>query len=421
MSKSQSLLQSTYQQIEVLPDSTTLLILHPAIYQHHRQIIYRLLKESDGAYLHLNSESGEDFAIFLNDLSDALREQADLSTGKLPGTPDKAAKKIAEAINSTGQFMLVIEGCDQVTVPAINTFLFTLAQSLESHRCLAVCGRYFPADFLDNRSNQRQTVMLPSLPEQLLVDYVNTPPDKHILEVRALGPTQALINGRSLTTWDGVLPRCLFYFMVDRAMTTRSDIFETFWENLEKREATNVFHVTKRKISEILGQDLTTYGSGFYRISDNIELHYDVVTFQEAVQNADIEEDEEEAVRLYEEAIRLYRGAFLSTLEQPWIEERRDELQQVYTDALTGLARIQENQGKAEHALGLYLRAAANIPHREDLVRTIMRIYSNLGQPERALESYERLKEELQDRLEVDPDPETDRLAAEIRETMQSA
>lgn len=420
MSNSQSLLQSTYQQIEALSADATLVILHPAIYQNHRQIIYRLLSDSGvGAYIHLSENSGVDFDIFLDVLKTTLKEQSDISIGKLPDKVESAAEKIAKTINEFDQFALVIEGYDLVESPDISNFVLSLAESLQPNNRIAISGRHLPNELLDKRSQTLKIAMIPTLPDQLLVDYVHAPEDKDILEVRALGPTQALINGRSLTSWDGVLPKCLFYFMVDRAMTTRSDIFETFWENLEKREATNVFHVTKRKISEILGQDLTTYGSGFYRISDNIILHYDVVTFQEAVQNADVEEDEDVAIELYKEAIRLYRGPFLSTLEQDWITERREELQMVFTDALTGLARIYQNRGMAEDALGLYLRAAANIPHREDLVRTIMRIYRDLGQPIRALESFERLRDELNDRLDVAPDPETTGLAEEIKDSLR--
>ena len=41
-------------------------------------------------------------------------------------------------------------------------------------------------------------------------------------------------------------------------MVTRDEIFETFWPGLPTKEATNVFHVTKRKISERLGYELTS-------------------------------------------------------------------------------------------------------------------------------------------------------------------
>jgi DNA-binding SARP family transcriptional activator len=238
------------------------------------------------------------------------------------------------------------------------------------------------------------------------------------LEVRALGPSQAFIDGRPLTHWDGVLPKCLFYFLVDRAMTTRDEIFNTFWHALDKKEATNVFHVTKRKVSEILGRDLTTYASSFYRISDEIELYYDVVAFQESVQNAEVAESEDEAIALYQQAIRMYRGHFLSTLDQDWVLRRRDELSQTYTEALTGLARIYEERGEKREALGLYQRAFACMPQREDLTRQIMTLYADLGQPDRALEVFQRLSQTLASDLSLEPSPETSKLAKRIEKSL---
>src|SRR5204863_8076031 len=143
--------------------------------------------------------------------------------------------------------------------------------------------------------------------------------------VYGLGPGQALINGKRIDQWDGLLPRSLFFYFVDRGMITRDEIFQTFWPTLSIREATNVFHVTKRKISEILGFDLTVYWSGFYRISPDIDLHYDVIKFAENVQNSVIADDDE-ASPLLQHAIYLYRGLFLSTIEMPWSIARRNEL-----------------------------------------------------------------------------------------------
>ncbi|MBZ0307616.1 MAG: bacterial transcriptional activator domain-containing protein [Anaerolineae bacterium] len=196
-------------------------------------------------------------------------------------------------------------------------------------------------------------------------------------------------------------------------MTTRNDIFDTFWPTLKKHEATNVFHVTKRKISEILGQDLTTYGSGFYRIADNIQVFYDVVAFQEAVQNAAIA-DEDEAILMYQDAIRLYRGPFLSTIDQEWAVKRREELQGVYVEALCGLADIHRHRDQLVEALGFYQRASAITPQREDIAREIMQIHLDLDQPQHARETYERLRQELKNSLHVDPSPETQKLARQI-------
>jgi two-component SAPR family response regulator len=234
-----------------------------------------------------------------------------------------------------------------------------------------------------------------------------------LLEVRALGSGQVLIDGRQITQWDGALPRSLFFYFVDRGMTTRDEVFATFWPELSTREATNVFHVTKRKISEILGVDLTVYSSGFYRISPEIELHYDVVAFGESVQNSAVAEPEE-AYELLDRAIALHERDFLSAVDQAWANKRRDELRRTYVDALTAQARIYEGRDMLAEALGLYNRAFGAFPQREDLARAQMRLYHQAGQPQRAMLVYHRLVKELQQSLDVVPSPETTTLAEQI-------
>lgn len=98
--------------------------------------------------------------------------------------------------------------------------------------------------------------------------------------------------------------------------------FSDFLGGLNTREATNVFHVTKRKISEVLGTELTLYGSGFYHISPKIQLSYDVSLFNQLVQDSDSSEGGDD--QMLRQAISLYRGDYLMSLKSDWIVERRD-------------------------------------------------------------------------------------------------
>lgn len=249
-------------------------------------------------------------------------------------------------------------------------------------------------------------------------DYSKRVNDMDLLEVRAFGEGQVLLNGKRVKNWDGLLPRALFFYIVDRGMTTRDDIFKTFWPNLNVREATNVFHVTKRKISEVIGMDLTTYWSGFYRISPNINLSYDISMFNELLQQSAIVEAEA-ASGVLARADAIYRGQFLSSLDMPWVHNRRDELIQNYGEALVALAKTKEEVGEQREALGLYLRAAANTRNREDLATSIMNLYRQLGMHDDALMVYERLFSTLYDDLQVQPAPHVQALATTIRHEMQ--
>jgi two-component SAPR family response regulator len=201
---------------------------------------------------------------------------------------------------------------------------------------------------------------------------------------------------------------------------TRDTIFETFWPDLTIREATNVFHVTKRKMMERIADrlngvlELTQYANGFYIPSDKIMRHYDTSDFLEAVEQAMVAADERQEEALYRQAIALYKGPFLQAISMPWANSRREQLRQQYAQALIGLGRIVQRHGQPEAALGCYMRAVKEMPEREDIHREVMRLYAELGLIEDALAQYRRLETILIKSLNIGPAPETRQLCEQI-------
>jgi DNA-binding SARP family transcriptional activator len=401
------------QQLLELPPSVTLVILHPDFHGQHR-LFAPLLSEAAITPVFLAvSEPGLTLQDLLVELKEAVEVQLDPSVADLPTDPIRAASALAKSLNKTPDTTLILDAYDRLDQEEVTPFIVALTRQLTNGCRLVLSTRVLPMPLIEHEDLAGKTGLVPVNPDKMILDYTNSL-GKDVLEVRALGPGRVLINGRLVEHWDGVLPRMLFFYFVDRGMTTRDEIFHTFWPNLSTREATNVFHVTKRKISEILGTDLTVYWSGFYRISPDLELHYDVVKFAEAVQNAAVAQDDE-AIALLQNAITLYNGPFLSMMDQPWVSQRREELASSYAEALAGLARIYKIHNAPLDALGYFLRAAATSPQREDLARSIMELYYNLGRPADALDTYQRLESELKSSLGVTPGPQTVELAKQIR------
>jgi two-component SAPR family response regulator len=235
------------------------------------------------------------------------------------------------------------------------------------------------------------------------------------LEVYALGRGYALVNGQQITNWDGALPRNLFFFFMDRPLVTRDEIFETFWPDLSVKEATNVFHVTKRKISERISMkvgdtrnyELTQYSGGFYMPSEKIVRHYDVSDFQAAIERAMVTGDEREEHELLTQAIDLYKAPFLQTVSMRWTEERRDQLRQLYSQALISMARIHKRRDDLAGALGYFVRSLRETPEREDIHREVMSIYVKMDRPEDARMQYQALERILNETLGITPSRES--------------
>lgn len=246
------------------------------------------------------------------------------------------------------------------------------------------------------------------------------------LDVYGFGQGRAFVNGRAIESWDGALPRNLFFYFIDKPHVTRNEIFQVFWPDLTKKEATNVFHVTKRKITERISRliqdghsyELTQYAGGFYVPSDKLVRHYDVQDFEDAVEQASRTLDEDAQAAHYRRAVTLYRAPFLRSVRLPWVQERREKLRLQFTEALTGLAALCQKAGDYPEALGYYIRALRQATQREDLYRNVMNVYWLLNRPADALEVYRTLEERLHQTLGVAPARETRALYEQIRQAM---
>jgi two-component SAPR family response regulator len=256
--------------------------------------------------------------------------------------------------------------------------------------------------------------------------------EKHLrpqLEVYALGRGHVLVNGNAVTNWDGALPRNLFFFFMDHPLVTRDEIFKAFWVELNTKEATNVFHVTKRKITERVSlkvgdggnYELTQYTAGFYMPSDKLVRHYDVADFEDAVERSiSAEGGQREVAEYLTRAIDLYKAPFLQTVEMNWVQQRREELRGMYAQALIGMGRVWRARKENQRALGFFARALKEVPEREDIHRTIMLIHFEMEQYDEAYSQYQRLKTMLRDRLQIDPSRETRELFEAIQSRMGS-
>jgi DNA-binding SARP family transcriptional activator len=246
--------------------------------------------------------------------------------------------------------------------------------------------------------------------------------DRPQLEVHGFGHGHAIVDGLEIEQWDGALPRNLFFYFVDKPLVTRDEIFEIFWPNLNIKEATNVYHVTKRKITEKISNntknhteyELTTYSGGFYHPSNEIVRHYDVAQFEADVEEASMTFDDAKQSALYRRAIDLYKAPFLTSIDMPWVTERREKLQRLFMEALIGLARIHKSANQHELALGYFARALRENPFREDLHREMMQLYIKMNYPEEARRQYQILTELLHDSLGLSPAAETRALHAQI-------
>jgi DNA-binding SARP family transcriptional activator len=309
-------------------------------------------------------------------------------------------------------YIVLLENFDRLPRDdeAMEAFFTGLGENLPKNAQFLVNGKELRKQPWAELSNKGLAIALGD-DETLGSGIFQEPALRGQLEVYALaGGSRVLIDGRPLTAWEGSLPRNLFHFFVDKARVTRAEVFEAFWPSLGVKEATNVFHVTKRKISEKIGYDLTAYENGFYIPNTQLNRLYDVAVFEDNMEAANNAGNDKEAEDNWSRAVQVYRGQFLKEVDMPWAIERRQELRRLYTQALISLARIYQGQKKSDLALAYFIRATGEQPDREDVHREIMQLYAASGDTDRVAAQYDMLSATLDETLGIAPSDETRKL-----------
>jgi tetratricopeptide (TPR) repeat protein len=156
-------------------------------------------------------------------------------------------------------------------------------------------------------------------------------------------------------------------------------------------------------------QYIVSVGEG-YAFNADASYWLDMEAFKEEVNRADSAFDQgdwAQAVEGFEEAVALYRGEFLpEDRYAEWSQSPRDQLQETYIEAYGRLATCYWELGRHRQAIRCCQRILAIAPHREGVIRQLMRCYAEVGERSKAIEAYDAGVRELRERLDVGPSPE---------------
>ena len=403
-----------------------LVLLYPWTNYRNVFLSYFLTGLSDGLLYYRVPDSGGTTATWVRGLMESIKQTSEgfgvqLAEALDEGAPAEIGGALAAdlATLDRDRVILYLDELDRVPHDdAFQQFIAGLIENLADGAQLAVNSRLLTYDPWIEWVNRDEAVVLGTSNQRNHLIFNKARELKPQLEVYAFGRGHAVSNGREIQSWDGALPRNLFFYFIDNPLVTRDQIFEIFWPKLSIRDATNVFHVTKRKITERISMmvsgggsyELTTYSTGFYVPSDKIVRHYDVADFEQAIESALLSTDPAVRQTLYREAIDMYKAPFLFPLNLPWVEARRKQLQAMYSEALNGMARLKAEEQAWEESLGFYVRALKESPQREDFHRGAMQMYINLGRNADAWQHYSLLEKQLKRSLGVKPSRETQEL-----------
>lgn len=114
------------------------------------------------------------------------------------------------------------------------------------------------------------------------------------------------------------------------------------------------------------------------------------------------------------QAVELYVGDFLEGYYSDWCVLEREKLKDIFLKVLEKLLHYHESRGEWKKAVAFAKRLIVFDPLREELHRSLMSLYVNIGDRPSALAQYRLCTEHLNRELGVGPMPETQRLFEKI-------
>lgn len=332
------------------------------------------------------------FGRHLNQLSAKVYDNVEANMSQIL---HKFAQELSELSNKP--FLFVFDEYDRSDdADDIHRFIELLVDILPENCHLILNSRNLPRLPWVGMIAKKQAALL--LDEQILDDnfYGNRREGTFDLEVFALGPGYVDLKGKRVESWEGHLPRLLFFFALDKPIVTRSEICDAFWPDLDIDQAVNVFHVTKRRLHKALGVDVLVHQESHYSINPEMNVYYDVLDFVETLVKGR-NPNNPNPFESWQHAAKLYRGPFLQGHNDTWIEERRVAFRTGYLEALTAMAESWVGRDRKELALKLYRQALDEDFKREEIHRELMSLYSELGRRSEAVAHYQDLEKQFND------------------------
>lgn len=394
------LLEPILFEIEKFPQRGRFLLLHPD--SKYRSLVVAALLQGRDYPVFYYALGAEDINLpsFLTGLIHSVSKQKPGFGNHLllkwnDPVPSVMVEALAADLAQLGEgqpFILILDEFDRSDeADDIQFFLEHLANSLPDGCTILINSRTVPRLSWISLMAKQRGIMLKDAQFIRENFYRQLTESEDIIEVFALGPGFVLLNDEPIDTWEGHLPRLLFFYALDRPAITRSEICAAFWPDLDSDQAVNVFHVTKRRLHKALNVDVLIHEDGYYHMAPNLRVEYDVADFvSQLLHGRDLANPDR--YNALQNALEIYNSPFLRGHSDPWIAARRADFQAGYLEALAQMAEFKIQNNQPEQALRLLQKAVQVNDSQEDLHRNVMSLYITLGRRSEAVSHFRKLE-----------------------------
>ncbi|MCX4238910.1 AfsR/SARP family transcriptional regulator [Streptomyces ortus] len=235
-----------------------------------------------------------------------------------------------------------------------------------------------------------------------------------MVDVQLLGPVELLVGGRVVEVGPPQRRTVMAALAVDVGRPVAADaVIERVWGTHAPDGARNAVHAHVARIRRMCEQAAETAReplrlvrrSGGYLLEARPD-QVDVYRFRHLIEQARVADRTNPArVRLFGEALGLWRGEPLSGLQGQWAARMRESWRRQHQDAAVGWARAELDLGDPASVIGPLTGLLGEYPLAEPLAEVLMRALHDTGRGAEALDCYAAVRERLAEELGADPGP----------------
>ncbi|MGW0434028.1 AfsR/SARP family transcriptional regulator [Micromonospora sp. NPDC003197] len=229
------------------------------------------------------------------------------------------------------------------------------------------------------------------------------------MEFALLGEVEAQLAGEQVDLGHARQRCVLAVLLVEANRVVHVDqLVERIWAGDQPQRARNSLYSYLSRLRSCLeaadGTTITRRSGGYLLTVDPalVDLH----RFRNLISQAHAAEDDESALRMFDEAITLWRGEPFAQLDTPWFNTMREVLERERRAAEADRTDVALRCGQHAAILPDLLRRIQEQSLDERLTGQVMLALYRAGRQAEAIDYYQRLRRELAEVTGVDPGPE---------------
>jgi LuxR family maltose regulon positive regulatory protein len=252
---------------------------------------------------------------------------------------------------------------------------------------------------------------LPSLRRRMRPHLATIPFGPPKITIHAFGTSQVELDGKPVTIPEWISQkrvRELFFFILAHPEgLTKETIGVVFWPDSTPAQLKLQFKNAIYRMRYALGQDVIEFENDRYRFNPNLDYEYDVENFASYLRRAERSPDQEQKLKLLEQAAGVYQHPYLPDIDGSWVIPIRESLWREYTTCVSALTRLFFESKSYDQVLEYSQKLLAIDSCLEEAHRLAMRAYAAKGDRAGLVRQYERCIQALRDEVDAPPSKQT--------------